>query len=354
MKIALIGTFPPPIGGTSVHIMRLRHSLVKRGYHVDVYDTSGTGKADFSNFISVTNYKKWIIKYFFFMNEDIIHSHTHEWKERAVLSVAARLHGRKSVFTFHSLRDDPKSFSVLVRLCIRITFLLADRLICSSDTISEKLLSWGCPEEKLTIIRPFIHPTESEMNQEPPLDFQAFRKLHKYLLIANASNNDHYNGYDLYGLDMCINLTYWLKAKGIDAGFVFALSKITDFAYFEEMKGAIAKFGIGKEFLIINGNVSLIPMLKYSDIFLRPTNTDAWSLSVSESLLLGIPAIASDACTREKGSILFKVRDQVDLNAKTLDCIENLEEAKRKIAAITIHDESEKVRKLYAKLMKKG
>ena len=47
MKVALIGTYPPPIGGTSIHMMRLREKLTENGYDVIVYDTHGTGCADF-------------------------------------------------------------------------------------------------------------------------------------------------------------------------------------------------------------------------------------------------------------------------------------------------------------------
>lgn len=72
MKIALIGTFPPPIGGTSIHISRLREKLVNDGYDVFVYDTHGSGKADFSDFLSIKNYRKWIAGYVLHMPEDIL------------------------------------------------------------------------------------------------------------------------------------------------------------------------------------------------------------------------------------------------------------------------------------------
>ena len=324
MKIALIGTFPPPIGGTSIHIKRLYEKLSTDGFEVVVYNTSGQKENNIKDCISVENYRHWIMRYIFSMEEDIIHSHTHEWKERAVLSLAASIKHKKSIFTFHSLRDEYAALSILEKLLVRLTFSKADVLICTSIAIKKKLLEWGCPSKKLFQIGPYINPTQSEMQEMPADDIVEFRHRHKFVVVANASNNNHYNGSDLYGLDMCIYLIDFLKAKTIDCGLIFAQTKITDSQYFQDICKLIENKGLEDRVLIVRKKMSLIPILRDADIFLRPTNTDSWPLSVSESLTLGIPVIASDACKREQGAILFKNRNQSDFNKVVLDCLNNL------------------------------
>ena len=41
MKILVVGAFPPPIGGITVHIKRLFDSLRDKGHQVEVYDFGG-------------------------------------------------------------------------------------------------------------------------------------------------------------------------------------------------------------------------------------------------------------------------------------------------------------------------
>lgn len=347
MRIALIGTYPPPIGGTSIHIMRLREKLVHDGYSVMVYDTAGKGKADFKNFKSITHYKKWLLSYFFTMNEDIIHSHTHDWKERAVLSFGAFLHNRKAVFTFHSLRDELDIMSKVEHLCVKLTLKFADTLICTSKQVREKLLLWGCKEEKLVVVTPFICPIPSELKNTNDDGIEIFRKKHKLIISGNASNNNHYKGDDLYGLDMCLSLIRHLKEKGLNVGLIFAQAKITDREYFSEIKNLISDYDLEKDVLIITKQTSLIPILNVSDVFVRPTNTDTCGMSINESLMLGIPVIASDVCERAQGTITFESRNQSEFNQTVENCLVNLKNEKEKIKGITFQEGYQNIKRIY-------
>ena len=347
VKVALIGTYPPPIGGTSIHMMRLREKLVDNGYDVMVYDTHGTGQADFDGFLSVCNYRKWIIKYFFTMREDIIHSHTHEWKERAILSIGAKIHRKKTVFTFHSLREEFEKLSYIDKKSVEITLKYADMLLCTSKEVRDKLLSWGCKDNKLSVITPFINPTQAEIQEKTSDDINEFRQKHDYIVSANASNNDHYQGEDLYGLDMCVELVRFLCNKGINIGLIFAQTKVTDEAYYNEIKKRIADYEIEKNVLLVTKPVGLIPILKLTDVFVRPTNTDTCGISVNESLQLGVPAIASDVCERADGTILFKSRNIKDFICKVEMCINNIEFERERIKKLSLEEGFQEIVKAY-------
>lgn len=352
MKIALIGTFPPPIGGTSIHISRLREKLVNDGYDVLVYDTYGSGKANFSDFVSIKNYRKWIVKYIFYMPEDIIHSHTHNWKERAILSFSAYLHRKTSLFTFHSLRDEYNGLSLINKLCVKISLKYASGFIYTSEDIKSKLIEWGCKEEKLFYSCPYIAMTEKELSEEPFPVIKGFRQKYKYILTANASNTNKYNNDDLYGLDMCIEAVKYLIDRGYDVGLIYALTKITDSQSFERMKGLITEFGIEENVLLFTEKTGLVPILKLTDIFLRPTNTDTWAMSISESISLGIPVIASDVCKRENGAIIFETRNQSAFNKQISNCLDNLELEEEKLSHIVVKSHHIEVERIYKELAK--
>lgn len=64
-----------------------------------------------------------------------------------------------------------------------------------------------------------------------------------------------------------------------------------------------------------------------SDLFVRPTNTDGYSVSIAEVIYFKVPAIASDVCARPQGTVLFKSRDIDDFYLKVKDVLSNHQKA---------------------------
>ena len=83
--------------------------------------------------------------------------------------------------------------------------------------------------------------------------------------------------------------------------------------------------------------------MKTCDLFLRPTNSDGDSVSVRESLSLGVPVIASDAAPRPNGTILFRSRDHDDLTNKTIDVLNNLDDYKVRLMTLQVENNAEKM-----------
>lgn len=350
MRIALIGTVPPPIGGTSIHLLRLFERLKTENYDVTLFDAYGKSQLENEGIVHINNYKKWIIKYFFLMKEDIIHSHTHSWIDRAILTIGAKLKHKKIIFTFHSLREEYRDLSRFEKWCVKKTLKKADVLICTAQYIKDKLLSWGCSEKKIRVIGPYINPSEIEKNQ-PCLDaVKDFRENHDFVIVANASNNNIYLEKDLYGIDMCIELLSFLKEKEINVGFIFSITSITDEQRYSSYKKTIEEKKLEKDFMFVNENVSFIPFLMNADVFVRPTNTDTWGISISESIYLGVPAVASDVCQREKGTILFATRNQDDFNEKVYSCIQNIEKEKTIIKGVVVEEHFIEIKNIYTEL----
>lgn len=346
-KIAIFGTYPPPIGGTSIHVKRLS-LLLSNEYDVTVYDTYGSGECN-ENVISIKNYKKFLLAYFFNGKDDIIHSHTHSWNERLILSIIAKLKRKKIIFTYHSLREQWSEKVLLNKVVCRLVFLLSDMNIVPDELIKNELVSWGLKVDKVKIIPTFLLPNLNKINKcDKKKDFKIDKEI---IICANASNTNKYKGQDLYGIDMCIDLCHKLN-KDFNVKFIFALTRITDKAYYMDLNRMIEYYNLKDKFKIIISDKSFLPIINEADIFIRPTNTDSFGISVAEAIALNTPAVASNVCKRAEGTILFENRDCNDLYNKVKKVINNYDVYKNTLKNIKNKDYSSEILNLYKELLK--
>ena len=135
--------------------------------------------------------------------------------------------------------------------------------------------------------------------------------------MANAWKIKFYQNTDLYGIDLCIELTARLKKSYPEIGFLFALAnKNANANYFSKMNDRIGELGIKDNFHFMTGQKVLWPLLKRADLSIRPTATDGDAISIRESLYFKCPVIASNVVNRPEGTITFKSRNINDLYLK--------------------------------------
>ena len=162
------------------------------------------------------------------------------------------------------------------------------------------------------------------MSASIPAYVTSFIEKHSPIISANAYRIEFYQGEDLYGLDMCIDLCGRLKSDYPQVGFLCCLPSIGHQSYFETLKDRIMNSKIGSNFLFVTEeNMALIPILSKSDVFVRPTNTDGDALSVRESIYVGTPVIASDVVPRPSEVVLFQNRNDFDFYHKVKDVLQN-------------------------------
>lgn len=333
MKIALIGSYPPPYGGISIHIQRMKEQLQRRGIEVVIYDGSGTVK-DEENVVCIGNFKKWLVKYFLFAKEDVIHCHIPNWMIRVIIGFMSFL-GKKTVITIHgqSLSDSLKKGSWFRKKLIKFAINHTSFVIADNKKIEELLLNLEVKPEKVSIITPFIPPDVKEEDyKKVPKYVWDFMKSHKPIISANAFQINFYNGIDLYGLDMIVDLVFQLKKYYQNTGIVICLPNIGDEKYFEKLKQQIREKKVEDNVLFITEPLpEVYPIWKESDLFVRPTCTDGDALSIREALHFKIPAITSDAVPRPEGVILFKNRDAQDFITTTKNVLDNYKLYKSKV-----------------------
>ena len=91
---------------------------------------------------------------------------------------------------------------------------------------------------------------------------------------------------------------------------VFGLAdEFYNLSYLNECKEIIKQNGIEDNIYILSGQKQMWPIIKISNLFIRPTYIDGDPISIKEALYFGVKVIASDCCPRDKRVVLFKNRD---------------------------------------------
>ena len=352
LKIALIGSYPPPYGGISVHISRLKEKIKDKGYECVVYAPRTHKKGVEKNVKRIKSVKRWMFRYFFHAEEDIIHQHNPSWQMRIMMGLMGLL-GKKTIVSIHgeSLRDSLKEGSSLKKETIKFALRHTPYIIVLNPKTKELVLSLQVKPERVKVIPSFIPPVikEEEIAQIPNEAWH-FIKTHTPIIAANAFKIKFYNDYDLYGIDMCVDLCANLKNDYPEIGLVFSLPDIGDYEYFQELNNRIVRKGIEGNFLFVTRPYPFYPILMNSDVFVRPTNIDGYGISIAEAIYFKIPALASDVCVRPEGTILFKSRDTNDFTAKVKDVLENYKQHKRRLDGVNLENYFEKIIEIYQRV----
>jgi glycosyltransferase involved in cell wall biosynthesis len=327
MKVTIIGPYPPLYGGISVHVKRMKLFLESIGIDVEIYNESKLGE-DTSNIKKIKNYKTFLLKVPFFKT-DIIHFHSINKYVRILLAIY-KLFGKKIVLTIHgeSLFNQLNSSELLKKIMI---FCLnrIDAIICVNPATKEQVISYGIKEEKVHVIPAYINPiTKEEDFINIDKSVWDFIENSNFLISANGWIRI-YDGQDLYGLDMLINLITKLKNIGYNVSLLFALigkdeQSADEINYYSKIKKQIVELGLQDNIYIYETkNSEFYPILTKSHLFIRPTNTDGFGVSIAEAIYYNVPAIASNVCKRPKGTILFENRNINELYERTIEVIKS-------------------------------
>lgn len=301
-KVLLIGPFPEPKGGVGIHIQRLS-KLLTGTYHVLQIDESPIIKKGIFNIRSLN-----VLKYLKLINySNIVHIQSSIDILRAFHIVVAKILSKKVILTIHSWRNKSKKKKILLMFCIQYV----DKIIVVNEQIAIDL------DIKDYIVKPAFLPPDSKELNDMPQDLKDIILQQKkdgfFIVSSNAYQLATYNGEDLYGLDLFIELAQAYRDKKIF--FIFQLASLGENILrdkYEKYLKLIAKKKLVNVLLYVKP-ISFVALIKDSDMTLRLTNTDGDALSIRESLYLNTPIIASDVVERPGGTILFKNRDSEDL-----------------------------------------
>lgn len=352
LAIDLIGIYPPPYGGVSVHIKRLKSKLEQSNIGCSLYDETRFDENNEHAF-RLTRFSVWFLKYLIEVKHPIIHCHSKHWVRRFLITIL-RIFGKKVVITIHSLRENIDEFSMLDNFFVKYTFRYASKIIVTNTAIKNYISLHGCEQNKIAVIPAFIAPNNSvDVLRNIPPHILDFIDSHQPLVSANAYQIKFHNGEDLYGIDLLLALINQLKERYPRVGLVFALPEINDMRYFEKVQNEIVKFDIKQNILFTLQPLNDAWIIwKVSDIFIRPTNTDGDSVSIREAMTVGTPVITSNCVLRPRGCILFENRNVADLIKKVTITLENYEFWKNSALKYIPEDNTDKIISIYHECLK--
>jgi glycogen(starch) synthase len=302
LKILLIGPYPPPHGGVSVHVSGIHLQLITAGIRCRVLDT-GRDRPGLGFCIVLLRHawQGWTLH---------LHTNGHNLKSWLV-ALACGLAGQFSggcILTLHSgmapgyLRTAPHWRRRLAALVCS----LFTRVICVSDEIRSALLSLGLPPHRTEIVPACLKTERPEVSLDPSI--LAWIARHQPVFSTTLFFRPE------YGFNVLASAVARLRLRYPSVGCLVMGSG-------EQRQAAerqIHETGLEENVLLL-GDVNhddCLALMSVSDVFVRPTLEDGDSTSVREALSLGVPVVASRIGTRPAGAILFRPGDVAEMLSK--------------------------------------
>jgi len=302
VRIALVGNWPPPHGGVSVHMAALARVLAERGADVRVLDI-GRGDHRGANVRPARGPLRFAAALAATAAEGrLLHLHTNganpkSWLVALAAGRARRPFAPRGVLTIHSglspawLRASAHRRALADAACAGF-----GRIVAVNDQIAAALADAGVPPRRLAVLPPFSPSVLGERRTPPALP--PFRAASAPLFAAALAPGP------TYGADVLLPAFAALRERLPRAGLVLF------------GPGTAA---LGREGVLGLGDVphsAALAVIEAADVYVRPTRADGDAVSVREAIALGRWVVASVAGHRPSGCLLVPPGDSAALASR--------------------------------------
>jgi len=349
-KIVIIGIEPPPLGGIAVHIERVIAKFLNQQNSVILIDVIKQSRAR-----SRVGYFLYLIKTICKAKPDIIYYHTLSLRklpiELGCLIFLKTLLNGQLILIDHT----PRFFygkSRFYRKTLRLLLYFIDKHILIGDATYKAYLEnriflpplHTLGKNGVSIESPYLPPDFTKMDEiysKYPENLKNFMARCSPIVLINGSAMRLLNGVDLYGFDMALELlspdtSNELLEMPRNTGLIIVLAEIGDQDYFNKINSKIKYPAVAEGYgghrkniyLLLGCSQEIWPLFKKIDLFIRPTCSDAYGISIQEALDMNVPVVASNVCQRPEGTILFESRNRNDFEEKVKACLKKRHEFK--------------------------
>jgi len=316
----------------TTHVKRLCALLDQEGVPYVVYNT-GSDFEDGQRIVSIYKRRlRWLLGYFFFGREPAVFlmpQHLSIWNAGGLLG---RLRKKRVLLMLHNSRlcDWQRKEPLRHRLA---GFALRGMsgVISVNRALEATVRDHGVAASASLYCPAFLPPsTDDRARESVDSCVWRFAEAHAPLISANGRVG-WYEGVDLYGLDMLVELTARLVRDYPRLGIAvcFWNHSEKEQPYLDRLIQRAEELGVADNILFNTKPGFFVPVIEASTVFVRPTNTDGDAGSIREALYLGVPAVVSDAVERPAGTFLFQSRDIDDFEAKTREALSHADAAQR-------------------------
>ena len=323
-SLTILGPVPPPFGGVSIHIVRMRRLLEAMGVRTEVIPYTGLRQESIaSKLLQAVGMLVRIPFRVLSRRPDVLHIHYGGMGFFLALSPLLAGYRGRLVLTFHSVRvlQDLAHLPAPLRPAARRLLRQADLFVCVRPGIAEELAQGGLDGVPATVMPAFLPPAadEADISRLPADLAQRLRKRAEngVLQVACAAYylGPGYGRDDLYGVEALVKALACLDGDLSRPLVLYVL--VSNPATSEERRAAeqrIVETAIGLRLVTveIHQGIPLIPLLARCAGFLRPSREDGDSVAVREALALGVPVLASDVVPRPAGVSLCRLEPPAD------------------------------------------
>ncbi len=301
-----IGPYPPPLGGISVHLQRLKEQLDARKIPNRLWSLSRS--QDRAAGIRQVSLKRLPLRMMLAPGIRIVHYHVSGLEPRRLAARLSRRHrSKRHVLTLHG--DALRFVDGNLELAAEVLAAF-DRVICVKEG-DERMLREAGLKPNLVYVSPFLPPVDRDQPIDDP-SIRQFMQAHRQVICANGSKIHFHANDELYGLDLCVEMMGRIRDSLPGVGFVFCLAKDNDPDYVSRIRARIGALGLQSRFLLRISSQPFFPIIRHSALMVRPTNTDGEPLSIREAFDLQVPVLTSDVVARPAACRLFRNRDVED------------------------------------------
>jgi len=367
MKIAQVCIRYLAPGGVETHIQKISELLVKRGHAVTVYTTNLKTQVPWQCFedyatesyvngvkvvrLPVRRYLpphipyptiRKLIKTIFDADDDVVHAHSHRYYQIFACAAAKLKRGRRNgqyqmpyIVTPHfhpaSNRESVASKSLMAAddvLFSRRIYRMVDKIIVVTDS-EKRFIRRFAPLEKCETV-----PNGIDIEDWTPIpDGKFFRRRYK---IDDDEKIILYTGRlaDNKGLEHLIDASRNIVARHKNAKFVIVGE---DWGVLKKLKKKIWANNLD-DYFVFTGHIESYELFKSgyaaADVFVLPSEWEAFGIVLLEAMACGTPIVASDVggipyVVGDVGRI-FKYGDIRALAENIVDILDNEEQERAK------------------------
>lgn len=326
--VMIIGGYPPPTGGVTVHIQRFYEYCQNHGQPARI--VTQFDHAPNSDIIALKGNK--LVKLFHLMYliarfpGEIIHVHAAGFNMLLYAGVFIELAGifKYKVLTVHSgISAFPEMEKGIKYRIIKWLLSGFNHIICINKNQKQFFnANYAVPKKKMRVIPSFIPIQDTQfIASETIREFtEKIRSKVDYLLVCAGYLNR------IYTYETLFEAVKQLPQYRL--GIVLLIYQQNDPEYAVSIENTVAD---NKHIWLLKNFSSedFFYVIKSSDILVRTNYEDTYGMVIGDAIDLDTPAIASDVCKRDERAIIFKTGDINDLTAKIQYTLMHLSEIKK-------------------------
>jgi glycosyltransferase involved in cell wall biosynthesis len=309
-KVAVIGPWPPPAGGVSVHVQRLASLLASVGdvIVVNPYQSVSTGNGQRVVGCGPPGLRS-IVRMASVLGQehaDIVHIHVSGMNRFAYgghLLVSLLPRSVRRMLTIHSgsFVPDFRAAGWLTRKLVTSLVRRFDLLVAVSTEIQTELIECGVRADAIHVLPAFIPPDDHAVGAGLAIQAEGTDGNRKRLVTSGYGIRD-------YGFEVLIQALSQHEELRSTCALTLCLYNTYDESYVREIEQLMAKLPHARMHRDLTP-AAFSRVLSEADIYVRATTRDGDAVAIREAAHYKKAIVASDCVIRPEGCQIFRTGD---------------------------------------------